>query len=68
MFVEIVIALSIISLILGLIATYFAKKRMSKSLGRKATEHDLSSINSWMQVTDEEEKVRSQSKDSENRQ
>jgi hypothetical protein len=46
----------IISAIVGLIIKIATKRRMSRSLGREVGDHELTSLNSWMQVHEKEEK------------
>lgn len=46
----IIIVLSIV----GFIFKILTKRRMSESLGRKATDDDLSSISAWMKVKEKE--------------
>jgi hypothetical protein len=40
----------------GWIITLRARRRMKKSLGRKATDLELASLNTWMRVEEEEQR------------
>jgi hypothetical protein len=40
----------------GWIVTLRARRRMKKSLGRKATDLELASLNTWMRVEEEEQR------------
>jgi len=42
--------------VLGFIANRLRKGRMQKALGREVNEYELNSINSWMQVAENEDK------------
>ncbi len=52
----ITIILFIIIGILGFIANSLRKRRMSKALGRNVSNYDATSINSWIEVAEKEEK------------
>lgn len=43
-------------LIVGFIAKVLMKRRMRRALGRTVGDHELSSLNSWMAVTDKEDR------------
>lgn len=42
--------------IVGFIVKIAMKRRMSRTLGRNVADHELNSLNTWMQVHDEEER------------
>ncbi len=48
----------IISVIVGFIVKVATKSRMSRSLGREVGDHEINSINSWMQVHEREEQIK----------
>lgn len=45
----------IVVTIIGFIIKVITKNRMSKSLGREVGDHELTSLNSWMEVHEKEE-------------
>ena len=48
----------IIGGIIAFIAKVATKRRMSKALGREVKDHEITSLNSWMAVTENEERNR----------
>jgi hypothetical protein len=50
-----ILALLIISAVLGFLAKIATKRRMGRALGREVKDHELNSINSWMKVREAEE-------------
>ena len=48
----------IIGVIVGFIVKVITKGRMSKSLGREVGDHELTSLNSWMEVHEKEDQVK----------
>jgi hypothetical protein len=46
----------IVAAISSAIVTFEARQRMEKSLGKRATDLDLASLKSWMQVVEVEER------------
>lgn len=56
----IILVLSVLSIILGFIATRLQKRRMRNALGREVNDGDLSSFGSWMAVNEAEEKQHQQ--------
>lgn len=52
------LTLSIIVIILGFIANQMRKRRMRNALGREVNSNDLTSINSWIQVAENEDRQR----------
>ena len=53
---EVFIVLLIISGILGWIVKVILKRRLEKGLGRKAEDHELTSISSWMAASPADKK------------
>lgn len=51
--------LSIIVITLGFIANQIRKRRMRNALGREIKSHDLTSINTWIEVAENEDRRRS---------
>jgi hypothetical protein len=49
------IIIAIVIGIIGFIVKMITKGRMMKSLGREVGDHELTSLNSWMEVHDREE-------------
>ncbi len=43
-------------LITGFIVKILMKRRMRRALGRTVKDHELTSLNSWMQVSENEER------------
>ena len=43
-------------LIIGFIVKILMKRRMRRALGRTVKDHELTSLNSWMQVSENEER------------
>jgi hypothetical protein len=60
MFSIILLTLSIITVVLGLFANYLRKRRMHKALGREIKPSDLTSINTWIEVQENEDIRRSE--------
>lgn len=48
----------IITAIIGFIIKVITKGRMSRSLGREVGDHELTSLNSWMEVHENEEQTK----------
>jgi len=46
----------IVGLIVGFIIKVITKKRMNRALGRDVGDHELTSLNSWMEVHEKEER------------
>jgi len=46
----------IISIIIGFIIKVITKGRMNRALGRDVGDHELTSLNSWMEVHEKEER------------
>lgn len=55
------LTIAIIFSIIGAIAAYLKKGRMNRALGREVGDHELTSLNSWMQVHEAESKKNVQS-------
>ena len=53
------LTISLTLIVLGFIANRMRKNRMQKALGREIKSNDLTSINSWIQVAENEERTRS---------
>ena len=47
----------IIATIVGAVIKFMTKRRMTRSLGRDVGDHELTSLNSWMEVHEKEEKI-----------
>lgn len=43
-------------LIIGFIVKILIKRRMRRALGRTVKDHELTSLNSWMEVSENEER------------
>lgn len=51
------LSLSLIILILGFIANRLRKRRMRNALGREVENHELTSLNCWMKVVENEDRT-----------
>lgn len=49
-----ILILIIVTVIIGVIAKIVNKKRMRGALGREVGDHELTSLNSWMEVHEKE--------------
>ena len=49
------ILIVIVTLIIGAIVKVITKGRMNRALGRDVGDHELTSLNSWMEVHEKEE-------------
>lgn len=48
------VAFAIVVSVIGAIAVYLKKGRMSRALGREVGDHELTSLTSWMEVSEKE--------------
>ncbi len=46
--------------VIGFIYKIVMKRRMRRALGRSVEDHELTSLNSWMEVTENEERDKNQ--------